>query len=226
MPNLISPTELEYQSLIDDYFNYYLQFNLVHIHETVRILEANDLHYKYLKLENQQSELLSVVRLKTVIFYDQKFYCINKSKSIILNQGYATLLYEYCFNNLNRPIISDSVQTKGGSSDLWHKLISKDRDYQIFKYYTNTNKYVELKNGYNPYLVWGIENAQILAETPAYVYEDLDYDVNFEKSEIDEVFELDYPNLSLSTDYIDPKLIQFIEGGKIKDRYHVRLVVK
>lgn len=226
MPNLISPNELEFQSLIDDYLTNYLFFNLLYVNESIRILEANDIHYKYLKLENQENEFLSVVRLKIVDFYNERFYCINKSKSIILNQGYATILYEYCFNNLNLPIISDCTQTKGGSSDLWNNLINKNRNYQIFRYYTNTNKYIELKKGYDPYLVWGIENTEILAETPQYIYEDLDYEVNFVKSEIEDIFELDYPKLTRSGYYIDPKLIQFVAGGKIKDRYNVRLVVK
>jgi len=227
MPNLISPNELEFQSFLDDYFYHYLIFNLIFTNQNFNIFEANDNDYRYFKLQNLEGDLLCAIRLKSIDFHGTNFYCINKSKSIIEGKGNATFLYEYCFNNLGIPIISDNRQTKAGSSDLWSKLIKKNRNYQIFRYYTDSNIYVELNSGFDPYLVWGLDNLQMIAqfETPEYIYEDLDYDGDFENPEVEDILEFDYPYISASED-IHPLLIQFIKKGKVKDRYNVRLVVK
>lgn len=226
MPNLISPTEIESQSLLDDYFYHRLNFIYIAKLNDFNISEANDKQFKYIKLEDSESELLSIVRLEKIEFHNTNFYCINKSKSILEGKGFATLLYEFCFTNLELPILSDKYQTKAGSSDLWNKLIKKNRQYNVYKFNTVTNKYVELDANFDPYLIWGVDEEKILVQSksPEVIYDD-DYDAKDENTEFDDLIEFDYPIYS-GGDYIHPYLIKFIKNGKIKDRYNVRLVVK
>ncbi|WP_029273316.1 hypothetical protein [Flavobacterium sp. KJJ] len=224
MPNLFSPSEIEYQSFLDDYFYSRLIFKRINQINQLILLEASDSDFRYFKLIDSQQNFLSALRLQLISFHNTKFYCINKSKSKVENRGYATLLYEFCFMTLDIPIISDQTQTKGGSSDLWNKLILKKRQYKIFSYNIKTNKYIELDHKFNPYLIWGIDDQKLLAqlETPEILFDD---DLLNDSNDLDDNLDTDYSFFN-DINYFDLRLLNFLKKGKIKDRKNVRLVAK
>ncbi|MFL0163256.1 hypothetical protein [Aquirufa salirivi] len=218
MPNLISRNDFEPETFIDYYFKNNLNFSYQFPINNLKIFKAIDDDYTYLKLTDEKNELLSAIRLKATTFFKTEFYCISKSKSIFEGKGYATILYEYCFNNLDLPIISDKYQTKKGSSDLWLKLINKNRSYRIYLYYTKTNKYVELSKGFNQYMVWG-------QDKPKFDESPINYDnPGFEPFDfsIDELEDID----SIYPGPINLELISFTKNKQIKNRINVRIVVK
>ncbi|RED26152.1 hypothetical protein BD847_0062 [Flavobacterium cutihirudinis] len=238
MPNLISPNEIDVDGFLDDYFFYRLVFinvldtSLIEIEDSLQIVEATDVNFRYIKLINDENDNLSVLRLQEKNYGGNRYYLINKSYSFVQQKGYASILYEYCFCHLELPIISDKYQTKAGSSNLWSKLHRKiNKNYEIFIYNDIIEKSKRLNSKVNDYSVWGVdlEIVEIYKQTKDFQFDAIDYR---------DVFEVYDPYTNIGNEYIHKQLEDFIKNGlakrknkksfkqKVNDRVHLRLVGK
>ena len=242
MPNLISPGEIDTATLLDDYFHNHLNFNVVEdtakidINENLIIHKAVDNSFMYFKLTKITNELLSVIRLEKVTIYNNVYYKVNKSHSTIQQKGYGTNLYEYCLCYLELPLVSDKIQTKAGSSNLWFNLIkSKNIYFKIYKLDLEDKKLRKLNSRTSKYSIWGIEENALkkFKKGSNYEYfEDFENDFN----DYTNLFEFDYPEYNSTEEkFINPQLEKFIKNGlrnkknhkeKIKNRKTILLVGK
>lgn len=242
MPNLISPNEIDVETFVDEYllnilvFTNVLDTSLIEIENDCQIKEANDNNYKYIKLTKNDTENLSIIRLEIHLFNNKDYYLINKSYSFIQQKGYGTTLYEYCFCHLDLPIISDKVQTKAGSSNLWRKLLRKqNKNYEIFIYNETKNTEKRLSTSLSDYATWGVENEiiEIFKET-AEISSDL-FDTNVFDGIDDELYD---PHTIVGENYLHEQLEKFIKDGlerkikkkrvkqRITNRGYLRLIGK
>lgn len=215
MPLLVSPHELNDGYLLNQTYHN-LRFNQIKkmsdttsIPINTIISRSNHSHFIYLRLDNLQNETLSILRLKKVSINNEDYYEANKSLSFKKRKGYSKCLYEYAFYNLDLPIITDSTQTKAGSSDLWKKFQQNQDNsgYEIIVFNTKTNNKSKLiSRNYNDYDIWGWHSdfTEMAKEDPKFLH--------------DAVNEGD----------MDLKLYQFLNKNikKVRDRSHIRLIAK
>ncbi len=185
MPQLISPHSLsrgylDINSLPIHNFTIIEDANLIEKPESLVIKEYKEpssIYYILTDLVNDY--ILSIMRLKKINLNNELYYKIDKSKSFIERQGYATVLYEYAFCHCNLPIISDKIQTKPGSSDLWKKFQKKQEqsNYEILVLNVETNhKGLFTTRDYSDYRVWGwdMDFIALIEDTPDLLYDALD----------------------------------------------------
>lgn len=214
MPNLISSEDLSEGYLInDDYkkmtFVKVPDVSKIEIDSGKVITSASKNGYLYYRLENEDGFELSLVRLKKEVINNKEFYSVDKSRSFIKGKGYAIPLYEYSFCYLELPVISDSMQTKPGSSNLWKKFKERQiiSSYEIRVFNTETDHTNVFTNrNYNDYDVWGWDPdfIQMVKDDPDFLDEALKYK------------------------NINTELYRFINSNinKIRDRKKIRLIGK
>ena len=240
MPNLYSPEDLATGYLIDDYYHNYLKFyqmrntNLIQLQAGLKIRRAIDTDSLYFRLENNNNKHLSVIRLKEITLHNKLYYLVDKSHSFVKGQGYVIPLYEYAFCYLKYPVISDSNQTKPGSSNLWKKLQGRQavNSYNLFVINTNTqHKGLYETRNYSDYDVWGWEREKIELYNinPDFISGIGEFEDNYNEDiiENDEVYyEEDEDDLFNEIPLIDPVFLKYLKRGKkkLKDRKHIRLV--
>lgn len=242
MPNLISPREIDTATLLDDYFHNLLDFKEVlntekiNLDDSLIIYQAQDYNFNYIKLTNLETELLSVIRLERVTFFNIDYFKVNKSHSIIQGKGYGTTLYEYCLCYLDLPLISDKIQTKAGSSNLWFNLI-KSKKFKIYKLDLKTEKLRKLTSKLSKYSIWGVDNNAIkkFKKVSKVDFQEQEYEyIEDYNNDNDDLFEFDYPNYN-EEKFVHPQLEAFIKKGlrskkvhkeRIKDNIDILLVGK
>lgn len=212
MPILIKPEDLNSNYLIDERFNNYIFEVIADVEnkpDNIDLLRYQVDNFIIIKLQNNQNNsLLSTIRLKIENINGQNYYVVNKVNSIIKKMGYAKFLYEYCFTNLNLPVISDNIQTRPGSYNLWKSfLINPNEKYEILIFNTETNNKMKYSTrNFNDYKIWGWDGdfINLAQEDPKFLYDALKYgDLNSEL----------YAFLNSNID-------------KVKDRKNIRLLSK
>lgn len=213
MPLLVSPCELNDSYLIDDNYDNLVFVNIdsidtnIEMPDDLLIKSATDNNYFYLRLDNNNGKKLSIIRLKKLEINNEKYFAICMSLSFIKGQGYARILYEYAFLNLDLPILSDKTNTKRGSSDLWTKLQKRQNlyGYEILVFNTQTqHKGKFIRKNYNDYDIWGwhLDFLEMAKEDPLFL------------------------DTSLNDGDIDIGLYNFLTKNinKVKNRTHIRLI--
>lgn len=242
MPNLISPNEIDVDTFIDNYLLNILVFtnvsdtSLIEIENDCQIKEAKDNNFKYIKLTKNDTENLSIIRLENYTFNYREYYLINKSYSFVQQKGYGTTLYEYCFCHLDLPIISDKVQTKAGSSNLWRKLLRKqNKNYEIFILNEVKKTEKRLSTSLSDYATWGVEEEIIeIFKDTAEISNDL-LETNVYNGIDDDLYD---PYTNIGENFLHEQLEKFIKDGlerkinkkrvkqRIKNRGYLRLIGK
>ncbi|OXA84861.1 hypothetical protein [Flavobacterium hercynium] len=241
MPNLVSPREVDTATLLDNYFYDYLVFNEVldtkkiDLHDNTLIIHiAVDVNFTYIKLTNLDAELLSVVRLEIVKIFNVDYYKVNKSHSVIQQKGYGTKLYEYCLCYLDLPLISDKIQTKAGSSNLWFNLI-KSKKFKIYKLDLKTQKIRKLNPKSSKYSIWGVDESvfENFKNVSKLDFQEQEYeDIEDYNNDNNDLFEFDYPDYTKEK-FVHPQLEVFMKNGlrskkiqkeRIKDNIDILLV--
>lgn len=153
---------------------------LIEVSEEVVIKECLLDNCRCFILQNNENYIVSIIRLIKKVINNEEFYLIDKSKSFVERKGYATILYEYCFCYCDLPVISGSLQTKPGSSDLWKMFQKKQENsnYEILVFNTQTNhKGIFITRHYSDYDVWGwyMDFIEMAKSDPSYLEESLKY---------------------------------------------------
>lgn len=189
MPILIKPEDLNNNYLLNDRFVDHIFFRIndvANCPENTTLLKCELKSSVIIKLNrNEDNALLAIIRLKIENIHGEDYFKIDKVSSIVRKKGYAKFLYEYCFLNLELSVISDRIQTKPGSADLWKSFLNSHNElYEILIFNTETNNKMKYSTrNFNDYKIWGWyeDFLELAKEDPKFLYDALKYgDLNSE----------------------------------------------
>lgn len=211
-PNTLVSGYLDVESLNIREFDTVEEYDLIIIPDNVvlkKCLKGEFLIYALTDIN--ENYFLAILRLKKIIINEVEYYQINKSKAFIQRKGYATILYEYAFCYSSLPIISDKIQTKPGSSELWKTFQKKQetKPYEILVLNTNVNtERLFTARDYSDYDIWG-----------------WDEDFLALSKEIPDLLFTAYEDNNLSKELYD-YILEGIRLNKIKNKKHIYLIGK
>lgn len=176
--------------------------------KTVKINTDGDTIIKL--IDDNTDELLSLMRLVPYNVNGDEYYKVDKVKAFVRGQSNGIHLYKYCIYELDKPLISDKIQTLPGSVTLWKKMKdqSLDENFGIYVLNENTGRKVLFKRPYvfTDYEVWGWDRDFIpfFRKNPEFI-KDAYQDGDISK---------------LQLEYLKS------EPRKIKDRSHIKLIAQ
>jgi len=225
MPNIIDRNSVEVNSFIDFYFDNQLNFKEIEQNEKYCINYAEDFEYKYYLLCDSDNVRLSVIRFKiNVVIGKNQYFQINKSYSWERDKGHGLYLYKYSIKHIGSSILSDKLQSRPGSFNIWKKLI-KDDEFDVKVININNKRILGIKSDYDEYDIWGAFEHQIesIKQIPFESVFDETTDVFVNNSEL--LYDESFSQINVSEDIINYIRRGHEKKSKIRNRENILLIV-